>query len=328
MVDEVLRSVGGTRSDASPGDTVDYGSLAAPWGFAARYIPRDLTGRWVDVIPLSAGRTGVLLGCCAQDPHPTADRLRGQARAELLRTADPVYSLAGTADVELSALCAVIDGNTMLFSISGDSDAALSAPGAAPVRLTATAGRVAVSPLPPGATVLLSTRPIPSPAGLLADCADLPPDQVADRVIQALNGTGCAAAVLYRHPPPPLRFSMPADPTCLAASRGALRTWLTAAGLEAEDSADMLLAAGEATANATEHAVRGAADPVDIALEADLSESTLRLTVSDNGRWKPTGTPGGHRGHGLRLIEALVDSLELTTGPQGTTVAMVKEMPR
>ena len=35
----------------------------------------------------------------------------------------------------------------------------------------------------------------------------------------------------------------------------------------------------------------------------------------------------GHRGHGMQLINALVDSVELTTTPDGTTVAMLKEVP-
>lgn len=130
------------------------------------------------------------------------------------------------------------------------------------------------------------------------------------------------------YPPAPLHITLPAEPASLALGRGRLREWLTAAGLDTEVAADILLAAGEATANATEHAILGAGGSVDITLDARISDGTLRLRVSDNGSWRPATLSGDHRGHGLHLMEALMDSVELTAGPQGTTVAMIKELKR
>jgi anti-sigma regulatory factor (Ser/Thr protein kinase) len=52
------------------------------------------------------------------------------------------------------------------------------------------------------------------------------------------------------------------------------------------------------------------------------------LTISDNGCWKPADDSPGHRGHGLLLMRALVDSVDVTTGPDGTNVTMVKELSR
>lgn len=329
MVDEVLRWEGNTPAHAFSDGPGGFGSLATPWGFAARYIPRDLVGYWMDIVALTAGQTGVVLGCCAsEDRHPNADALRHQARNELLRTADPVRTLRGLAEFPLSALCAVIGSDTIQFSTYGQSGATLSSPGMTPVALTAAAGRVAVSPLTAGATVVMSTGPIGSPATLLGDCAGLHPDQLADRVIQGLASGSGAAAVLYRHPPEPMSITTPADPASLAISRGLLRDWLTGAALDTEVAADVLLAAGEATANATEHSVLGTPGPVEITLEAELTDSTLRLRVYDNGCWKPATDSSGHRGHGLHLMRALMDTVEVTTSPQGTTVAMVKELPR
>ena len=334
MVDEVLRSHGDTPPHALPDDLVGYGSPAAPWGFAARYIPQDLVGYWTDVIALTAGRTGVLLGCCVAEDRHTSDDLLSHARAELLQTADPALTLTGVqnrdgaAKRSLSALCAVIDGDTMSFSTCGQSAATLSSPGTAPVALTAATGGLSVSPLTAGSTVLMSTAPIRSAAALLGDCAGVHPEQLADRVIQGFAAPAGGAALLYRHPPEPLSITMPADPSSLAVSRALLREWLTAAGLDAEVAADVLLAVGEATANSTEHAVLGAPRPVEISLDARFGESNLQLAVTDNGCWKPAAGSPGHRGHGLHLMRALVDSVELTTDPQGTTVAMVKELPR
>lgn len=146
----------------------------------------------------------------------------------------------------------------------------------------------------------------------LGDCVSLP-----------LNGSagGC-------RPPEPLTSTLPADPASLAICRNQLRNWLTAAGLDAESAADVLLAVGEATANATEHAVVGATGPVDITVTAELDGNLLRLTVLDTGRWKPATVSPGHRGHGLHLMTALVDSVELITTQAGTTVSMTKELPR
>lgn len=128
--------------------------------------------------------------------------------------------------------------------------------------------------------------------------------------------------------PAPLHITLPADPASLAISRGQLRDWLRAAGLDAEDTADVLLAVGEATANATEHAPVGATEPVEVTVTAAFAGDTLRLTVFDTGRWKPATVSSGHRGHGIHLMNALVDSVELTTSQAGTTVSMIKELSR
>lgn len=128
--------------------------------------------------------------------------------------------------------------------------------------------------------------------------------------------------------PDPLSITLPADPSCLAISRGQLRDWLTAAALDAEAVADVLLAVGEATANATEHATVNAPEPVHITVTAALEGDMLRLTVFDTGRWKPAAVSAGHRGHGIHLMNALVDSVELTTSLAGTTVSMTKELSR
>lgn len=128
--------------------------------------------------------------------------------------------------------------------------------------------------------------------------------------------------------PAPLRITLPADPASLAISRGQLRDWLSAAGLDAEAIADVLLAVGEATANATEHATVGATEPVEVTVTAAFEGDTLLLTVFDTGRWKPATVSAGHRGHGIHLMNALVDSVELTTSQAGTTVSMIKELSR
>jgi anti-sigma regulatory factor (Ser/Thr protein kinase) len=127
--------------------------------------------------------------------------------------------------------------------------------------------------------------------------------------------------------PAPLRLRLPAVPASLAVVRDRLRTWLPTAAVNASAAADILLAVGEAASNAVEHAVRGATRNVVLEVTARATASGLALTVKDNGLWHaPPGTPGDNRGHGSRLMRALVDTVTITPGPQGTTVEMRKEL--
>lgn len=135
------------------------------------------------------------------------------------------------------------------------------------------------------------------------------------------------AGVPAPFPPEPMTLTLPALPENLAVVRGRLREWLAQARLDPEFCADVLLAVGEATANAAEHAVGAADHPVTLSVTASLCGNLLLLKVSDDGRWKPATEPQGYRGHGMHLINALVDSVELTATAGGTTVQMLKELP-
>jgi anti-sigma regulatory factor (Ser/Thr protein kinase) len=115
-------------------------------------------------------------------------------------------------------------------------------------------------------------------------------------------------------------------PASLAVVRAHLRNWLPTAAVNAATAADILLAVGEAAANAVEHAVRGAARDVMLEVTARTTDTGLALTVKDNGRWHAPAGGGGQRGHGSRLMRALVDSVTITPTPRGTTVEMHKEL--
>jgi anti-sigma regulatory factor (Ser/Thr protein kinase) len=127
--------------------------------------------------------------------------------------------------------------------------------------------------------------------------------------------------------PAPLRVKLPAIPASLAVVRHHLRNWLPTAAVNAATAADVLLAVGEAAANAVEHAVRGAGRNVELEVTARATDTGLALTVKDNGHWHaPPVSPGSQRGHGSKLMKALVDGVTITPTPQGTTVEMHKEL--
>jgi anti-sigma regulatory factor (Ser/Thr protein kinase) len=131
--------------------------------------------------------------------------------------------------------------------------------------------------------------------------------------------------------PAPLRIRLPAIPASLAVIRARLRTWLPTAQVTPSAAAEVLVAVGEAVSNAVEHAVRGTACDVEVEVTARATTTGLALTVEDNGRWQaPLKSErcerSAQRGHGSRLMNALVDTVTVTPTPQGTTVEMRKEL--
>lgn len=129
------------------------------------------------------------------------------------------------------------------------------------------------------------------------------------------------ALLLYRHPAP-LEMSFPAESSQLAPVRKTLRSWLDRCDLPPSTVQNVLVAAGEACANAIEHGHRDApGDAIHIRAEAFVDN--LRLTIADTGRWKaPQPELNTHRGRGMRLMRALMQQVTITPGPSGTTVDM------
>ena len=96
---------------------------------------------------------------------------------------------------------------------------------------------------------------------------------------------------------------------------------LTARSLPADSRHNLFLATKEALNNVVKHA--GATDAW---LEFGLNDSTLAITIRDNGRGSPT-QPGGRHGHGQENIRQRLarigGTLEWTSQPgQGTTLVL------
>ena len=67
-----------------------------------------------------------------------------------------------------------------------------------------------------------------------------------------------------------------------------------------------------------QHAYGAKEGPLEVSL--GLNDGTAEVTVRDQGRWRPSS--GIHGGHGLPLIQELMESFELDSGPEGTVVRM------
>jgi anti-sigma regulatory factor (Ser/Thr protein kinase) len=116
----------------------------------------------------------------------------------------------------------------------------------------------------------------------------------------------------------PLHVRAPAEPNALALLRHALRRWLRDSGIEDPVAYQILVASGEACANAVQHAYGAGRGWVEVDL--GLVDADIRLTVRDSGTWRTTSPGGG--GRGLDLMRGLMDSVEVETGEGGTVVTM------
>jgi anti-sigma regulatory factor (Ser/Thr protein kinase) len=115
-----------------------------------------------------------------------------------------------------------------------------------------------------------------------------------------------------------LKTTHPAVPEELGEARGVLRGWLEAIGASRTEVSEILLAANEACMNVIEHAYEEGSGT--FTLEGHVDGQTVVLIVRDSGRWSEVRARG--RGRGLKLMEAVMDSVQLSFSSEGTIVVL------
>jgi len=84
----------------------------------------------------------------------------------------------------------------------------------------------------------------------------------------------------------------------------------------------MLIAAGEAVANAIEHGHRHSPEGI-ITLRAIALVDQVQLTIADTGSWKPPQPANDPpRGRGFTLMRALMHDVAILPDTAGTTVQL------
>ncbi len=111
---------------------------------------------------------------------------------------------------------------------------------------------------------------------------------------------------------------MPAAPGELAGLRRTATAWARVAGLSEDAAYDLELTLGEAAANVVDHAYPDGGGTFDVSLEC--TGRGVRVTVADQGRWRPAPADPGSRGRGLHLIRMIGQQVDLTTDAGGTTI--------
>ncbi|MET7597299.1 SpoIIE family protein phosphatase [Streptomyces sp. NPDC004082] len=323
--------------------------------------PLEVGGDWYDTVALQDGRTGIVVGDCVGRGLEAASvmgQLRSACRALMLQETSPSKTLMALDQFAASVpgalcttvFCGVLDPATgqLTYSSAGHPPGILAHPDGTTLLLDE--GRslpLAVRPgrqrpeaactLPARGTLLLYTdglverRRRPLGTGIaqagqaVQEGRDTPVEDLATEVMSRLAPDGGydddVALLLYRHPAP-LEMTFPAESSQLAPVRQALRGWLAQCDVSVHTVQNVLIAAGEACANAIEHGHRHAPGEA-VRLRAEAFVDNLRLTVADSGRWKvPQPDLNPHRGRGVALMRALAQQVTLTPGPSGTTVDM------
>jgi GAF domain-containing protein/anti-sigma regulatory factor (Ser/Thr protein kinase) len=352
ILPETLPAMGGVRVSA----------LYLPGSTAV-----DVGGDWFDTLTLADGRLGFVVGDVVGkgvQAASTMAQLRNGMRALTLDALTPAETLRklnllleNYIDVPFATLAYLaLDPETLVVTLSSaghppplvvgpDGRARfLEGEGGLPLGVdTAAEYAEQTTVLEPGSIVVLYTdglverrgRSIDEGLALLARAAEgapREPDAFVDSLVGQLLGAearqddvALLAVMLDPALLAPLELTIPADPDSLPYLRGELERWLESAAVPDVDARDIVLAAWEAGANAIEHA--GAGQGASVSVNAALSGDRVRIGVVDRGSWKEPQLRHD-RGLGLRLIEALMTSVDVERGPDGTCIVMERPLTR
>lgn len=333
------------------------GGFAVRYHPASR--PLQVGGDWYDVVDLDGGCIALIVGDCVGHDLEAATvmgQLRSACRALLLDHPSPRAALGGLDRFAArlpgarctTVWCAVLSPETgeLVYSSAGHPPPVLAGPdGSTRVLDDARGFALALRPdeerpearvtLTPRSTLMLYTdglverrrapldQGIDRAAAVVAEGRSAALDDVADDLMSRLAPDGGyqddVALLLYRQPAP-LDMVFLARNENLASSRAALRNWLTRAGVGPDQAMNVLIAAGEAVANAIEHGHRDSPDGF-VTLRATALVDRLHVSILDTGSWKTPRTKADtRRGRGVALMEGLMDDVTIRPGDDGTTV--------
>jgi serine phosphatase RsbU (regulator of sigma subunit)/anti-sigma regulatory factor (Ser/Thr protein kinase) len=335
---------------------------------AARYLPAagggSMGGDWYDVFILQDGRVALAIGDVMGRGVEAAVQMaqvRTALRAYALEGHSPVavaerlnQLLASTRPTRMTTLAYVVidpasgsakmvsaghvppvrvgaDGRAALVELAGDPPLGVLRaarfnevrfdlpPESSVVLVTDGAVEVRGEPLDDGLARLVALAERQRDARLL--CEEVAAGGVTGR---APTDDLAVLALRLRRLPERLRTSWPADVDVLASIRHVLRRWLPDRGAGADETYDIVVAAQEACTNAVEHAYGPAAARFE--LDASYDAGTVVVEVRDHGQWR--APRGRHRGRGLPLMQALMDSVDVRRADSGTTVVLTRALGR
>jgi serine phosphatase RsbU (regulator of sigma subunit)/anti-sigma regulatory factor (Ser/Thr protein kinase) len=333
------------------------GGFSARYQAASR--PLQVGGDWYDVVDLEDGRIALIVGDCVGHGLAAATvmgQVRSACRALLFGDPSPGAALAGMDRFAArlpgaqctTVVCAVLNPETgeLVYSSAGHPPPIIvDADGATRILEDGHTIALGVRPnwsrpearvtIPPGATLLLYTDGlverrrqgldvgISRVAEVVRDGRTSTLDDLASRIMSGVaperGYQDDVVVLLYRHPGP-LKLEFPADASQLAPARHALRGWLKRALANPDQIMDVLIAAGEAVANAIEHGHRNSPQGV-ISMAATALVDRVQLTITDTGSWKtPQPASDSTRGRGIALMRGLMHEVAIDPGTAGTTV--------
>ncbi|MEH0819816.1 MULTISPECIES: SpoIIE family protein phosphatase [unclassified Micromonospora] len=329
------------------------------------FRPLEVGGDWYDVVPLPGDLVGVVVGDCVGRGLPAATvmgQLRNACRALLLQAKSPAEVLSALDDFarfvpgggNTTVFCAIVDRSlgVLRYSSAGHPPAILmhadgsaellDRAGSVPLASVAVSGRPeAGASLSADSTLLLYTdglverrrelidAGIARAVDILAEGRQQPEAEVADRLVHDLVPDvrhDDVAVLIYRHREPAVfHTALAAEPAQLSPTREALRAWLTGLGVGESDIEAVLIAIGEACANAIEHGYRFAPGAT-VTVRGRLRAGRLEIEVADTGGWREAGAEDGERGRGRLIMARLMDEASIDGTPEGTVVRLAKRL--
>jgi len=121
---------------------------------------------------------------------------------------------------------------------------------------------------------------------------------------------------------PELDIRLPGPRDDLSTLREELRVWLGRQDVPAAHAEELILACSEAAANAMEHAYGPREGPVRV--RGRREGDRITVSVRDSGSWR--APQESERGRGLGVIDAMMDSVEIVKGSDGTEVRLVRHL--
>jgi anti-anti-sigma factor len=320
----------------------------------------DVGGDWYDVFRLPGGqialsvgdvvgtgmRAAVVMGQVRQSIRATA--LEGEPPSVVLERASKVLRLTYERDGMATAIFGILDpvASTFVYTTAGhpppvlatlDGRSEFLASGGVPLGIReAKLSPVRTASLPAGALLALYTDGlIESGRNLAKGEEDLlvamrdelngrssrPARALLERVVGPRDPGDDIAIVtvsVAHDPVGALALTLPAEPASSRQARLAIRQLARALHLDNDATFALEVVVGEAANNAIEHAYGAGAGTFDLRAERDAD--TLKIEVADRGRWRPAREDD--RGHGLTIMEGLMDAVEVDRQPSGTTVRL------
>jgi PAS domain S-box-containing protein len=156
-------------------------------------------------------------------------------------------------------------------------------------------------------------------------------DGLLDDLVTPLPAEDDVVAVCVRLAPasvPAFRFRFTAGTGELSRVRAAVRDWVGDTGVDASIGDDLLIALGEACANAVEHAYHHRAPgEVDVGITVEPSGDVV-AQVRDYGTWRNPADAVVNRGRGTQMMQAVSSDFRRATTADGTTVTFRLPAPR
>ena len=203
-----------------------------------------------------------------------------------------------------------------------------------------TAFREGADVVPPGSTMVLYTDGLIERRGvplerrleqLAQAAAEAGPglERLCEAILRGLLGDEDPdddVALLVVRPEPSeagrIALSLPAEPESLVGLRRRLGRFLEGAGASDAEAFEIMLSVCEAAGNAIEHAY----GPVDASFQVEVTAdgAMVAASVQDEGAWRERR--GQHRGRGLKIMDGLMDEVDVAQRDGGTVVTMRRRL--